>query len=330
MADAGQQVGLASIGLGWWGNMLAAAAKQSASLVACYARNPQAREAFAGLHGCRSVGDLAELWADPRIDGVIIATPHGVREAVIREAASAGKHVFVEKPLALTVAEARSCAAAAEAAGVVLQVGHNKRRQTGNRMLKASLEAGELGQLQHVESNISGPLVFKPDLPEWRKDPEDLPAGGMTPLGVHMIDTIHYLAGGVSRVMAMSKRVSERLDVDDVTAVLLDLKSGPLAYLGTLMASGPVNTVAAFGTEGAAWSEQDGAKFFRQKRGEMGRNESAVSTIDTLADEMAEFVDCIRSGKTPETGAAEGIAVVEVLEAIIESAATGREVVIPA
>ena len=326
MAADGETVQLASIGLGWWGNMLATAASQSAKVSAAYARNTEARAAFAEKHGARAAADLDEIWADPDIDGVIIATPHTARSALIAAASEAGKHVFVEKPLALTAGEARAALAAVEKAGVVLQVGHNKRRQSGYRAIKAALDAGELGQIQHIETNISAPAAFNPQLAEWRKQREDLPAGGMTPLGVHMIDTIHYLGGPIKRVMAMSRRVAQKLPVDDVTTMLFELDSGALAYLGTLLASGPVNTVVVHGTDGTAYAEQDGTQLSRQKRGETDRQRIHLEPIDTLADEMAEFVDSIRGGRTPETGGSEALAVVEVLDAVVESAATGRAI----
>ncbi len=315
-------VGLASIGLGWWGNVLADAVSASGKsrVVSCYARTPETRESFASKHGCRSAGSLAEIWDDPEIEGVLMATPHSVRQELVSQAAAAGKHIFVEKPLALTGAEARAVAKAAADAGVVLQVGHNKRRQTGNRRLREMLDAGELGQLQHVEANISVPVAFKPDLPDWRKNPEQIPAGGMTPLGVHHIDTIQYLGGPIRSVSALSKQVYGALDVDDVTAMLFELESGPLAYLVTMLATAGVNTVTVYGTEAAAWSEGDGTRLYVQKRGEPGRTELPVTPIDTIADEMAEFADCIRTGSQPETGAAAAISVVDVLEAVIESA----------
>jgi predicted dehydrogenase len=319
-------VGLASIGLGWWGNVLADAAASSgkAEVVACFARTAETRDEFAAKHGCKPAGSLEEIWQDPSVEGVLMATPHAVRQELIAQAAAAGKHIFVEKPLALTGAEARASARAAEAAGVLLQVGHNKRRQTGNRRLHEMLHSGELGQLQHIEANISVPVAFKPDLPEWRKNPEQIPAGGMTPLGVHHIDTIQYLGGPIQSVSAISKKVYGALDVDDVTAMLFELESGPLAYLVTLLATAGVNTVTVYGSDAGAWSEEDGTRLFVQKRGEPSRTELPVTRIDTVADEMAEFADCIRSGAQPETGPEAAIPVVDVLEAIIASAADRR------
>jgi predicted dehydrogenase len=169
-------------------------------------------------------------------------------------------------------------------------------------------------------------VAFKPDLPEWRKDPEQIPAGGMTPLGVHHIDTIQYLGGPIRSVSAISKKVYGALDVDDVTAMLFELESGPLAYLVTLLATAGVNTVTVYGSDAAAWSEEDGKRLFLQKRGEPSRNELPVTPIDTVADEMAEFADSIRSGTKPETGPEAAIPVVDVLEAIIASATDRRPV----
>ena len=317
-----QSVGLASIGLGWWGGVLAEAAAKSATMVACYARDPESRAQFAEKHGCRAAADLEEIWSDPEIDGVMVATPHQVRLEIVEAAAAAGKHVFVEKPLALTGAEARACAAAAEAAGVVLQVGHNKRRQTANRKLAELVHGGDLGDLQYIETHISVPVAFKPSVPEWRQQPEQLPAAGMTPLGVHMVDAIGYLGGAVSEVFTMSRRVYGRYAVEDVTSVVLGLESGPLASLTTLMAVGPVTTIGAYGTEACAWSEGDGVRLYIQPRGAAERTEEKVETIDTVADELAEYAACIRSGDKPETGAPEGVAVAAILEAIVESAET--------
>ena len=76
-----EPVRLASIGLGWWGSVLATAAgaADNARVDACFARSEESREAFAGKHGCRAVGTIDEIWSDPTVDGVLIATPHSTR-----------------------------------------------------------------------------------------------------------------------------------------------------------------------------------------------------------------------------------------------------------
>jgi predicted dehydrogenase len=320
------RVGLAAIGLGWWGGVLATAigAEERTGLVSCFSRDPEARQAFADKHGCRPASSVDEIWADPDVEGVVLATPHSTHAALIRAAADAGKHVFVEKPLTLSVADARHAVAAARSAGIVLQVGHNKRRQAANRRLHEDLRAGAFGQLESIETNVSGPMAFKPDLPQWRQDAGELPAGGMTPLGVHMIDTILYLGGPVREVFCWSRNVSGRIPVDDVTMVLLQLRDGGLAYLGTQIATPQVATVNVYGTEAAAFSEADGTRLLVQRRGEPDRQVVPVEPIDTVSDEIAEFARCIRSGSEPETGGDQGVAVVEVFEAIVRSVASGH------
>jgi predicted dehydrogenase len=111
--------------------------------------------------------------------------------------------------------------------------------------------------------------------------------------------------------------------------MLFELDSGPIAYLVTLLATAGVNTVTVYGSERVAWSEEDGTRLFVQKRGEPSRTEIPVTPIDTVADEMGEFADCIRTGGQPETGPEAAIPVVDVLEAIIESIATRRVVDLP-
>jgi predicted dehydrogenase len=127
-------------------------------------------------------------------------------------------------------------------------------------------------------------------------------------------------------VSAVSKRVYGALDVDDVTAMLFELESGPVAYLVTMLATAGVNSVTVYGSGARAWTEEDGTRLFLQKRGESSGTEIPVVPIDTVADELAEFVECIATGGRPETGPEAAIPVVDVLEAIVESAASHRSI----
>jgi predicted dehydrogenase len=126
--------------------------------------------------------------------------------------------------------------------------------------------------------------------------------------------------------MAMITRVTDRMDLDDTTICLFHLAEGPLATLSTHIATGPVHNVTLFGTEQILWVEHDGLKLFRQIRGEPDRVEVPVEPVDTLVEELAEFVHCIKTGGRPETGAPEALSVVEVLEAILTSAESGAAV----
>jgi predicted dehydrogenase len=321
-----QALRVASIGLGWWGGTLAEKAGEAGiEIVSCFARTPESRQEFARIHGARPAASLDEVLSDPDIEAVLIATPHSTHADLAVEAAGAGKHLFIDKPFTLTVAEAKRATKAAQAAEVVLQVGHNRRRQPANRRLKEMVEEGRLGMIHYAEANLSYPKGLNPR-GGWRGDPAESPAGGMTGLGVHMADNLNYLLGRAARVAAFSRRVIGVGKLDDVTTATLEFHNGALAFLGTAMVIPNIARTAVWGTEGAAWNEVDGERFFFQPVGDKERSEQPVEILDTVRDELEEFASNVRNGTSPETGGPEALEAVAVLEGIVESAATGTVV----
>ena len=321
-------VHLGLIGLGWWGGVLADSARKSgrAEVVTCFSRSPDTRAAFTKAHGGRSVESVDALLKDTEIEGVLIATPHTTHGGFIEQAASAGKHVFVEKPLTLSVEEGRKAARAADKAGVVLQVGQSRRRQPANRKIKAMIDAGELGTVLQLEGNQSSPAGHNPNLSQWRRDPRESPAGGMTGMGVHQIDNFNYFVGPARKLFAFSKHIATPLKLDDATAFVIEYESGPLGYIGTSFFAPQITDTTVYGQDAAVWNTEDGKKLYLQRRADPERTEHSVESIDIVADELAEFADCIQGGRKPETGAREGLEVVALLEAVIESSRSGRAV----
>src|SRR3990170_3441657 len=110
----------ASVGLGWWGRVLAESAVESGAgeAVSCYARSRETREAFAADFGCTAAPTLEDVLGDDRVEAVLVATPHTTHAPIVLAALGAGKHVFVEKPLTLTVVDGERCVRAAEEAGL--------------------------------------------------------------------------------------------------------------------------------------------------------------------------------------------------------------------
>jgi predicted dehydrogenase len=260
---------------------------------------------------------------DDSVEGVVVSTPHSTHAEIIHQAAGAGKHLFVEKPLTLTAEDGGRAIAAAEAGGVVLQIGHHRRRLEATRKIRRLIESGELGMLHQLEAHVFNANRQKPAA-GWHNDPAEWPLGGMTGRGVHMVDNFHYLAGPVKRVIAFSKKVLGATRLDDITSIGLEFESGPLGYIGVSQVIPLSIRTAAFGTEAAAWSEEDGTRLFFQKKEEQARSEIPVEGGDALSDQLREFARCIREGAAPETGGAEGLEVVAAMEAIIESANSGR------
>jgi predicted dehydrogenase len=323
-----ETVRLAVVGAGAYGGVLARTAKTTgvAEIVACFDVATERRDQFALDFGCRPASSLDGLLADGEIDGVLVATPHSTHPAVVEQAASASKHVFVEKPLALTVAGARRAISAAELAQIVLQVGHRRRRQPANRRIKAMIDAGELGTVLQLDATYTDPGGLSPALPGWRRDPRESPAGAMTALGVHMVDTFHFLVGRAARVSAFSRRVPGLGAIDQATSLLIEYEAGVIGCLNTSYFVPPIVSLAAHGTGGSAWNEEDGTRLFLQLAGDPRRSEQPVDSLDTVADELAEFVQCIRQGTQPETGGAAGLEVAAILEATVESARSGCSV----
>jgi predicted dehydrogenase len=322
MADP---VRFASVGLGWWGKTLAEGALRSgaATPAACWSRSAQARGDFASTFGCDDVASLDDVLADDRVEALVVATPHSTHAPIMLAAFAAGKHVFVEKPLTVDVGEGERCVRAAEEAGVVLQVGHHRRRQTANRRIKAMIDAGELGTVEHVEAQHSGPTIFGWPEGSWRRDRAEMPAGATTVMGCHMLDTMRYLLGPATRLAALSKRIVGLADVDDATAYLIEFESGPIGYLGTSVAIPWQTTIAVYGTDGAVWNHDDGARLIIQRRDERERHDLPIEENDPIAEELAEFARCIRDGGTPETDGRAGLEVVRMIEAAVRSAEGG-------
>ena len=321
-------VQLAVVGVGVYGSVLARAAKTAglADVAACFDVSAERRERFALEIGCRPMESLDAVLADDGIDGVLVATPHSTHPDIVERVASASKHVFVEKPLALTVVGVRRATRAAEHAGVVLQVGHRRRRQPANRRIKTMIEAGQLGTVLQLEATYTDPGGLSAALPGWRRDPKESPAGSMTALGVHMVDTFHFLAGRAKRLSAFSKPAVDTSGIDQATTVLIEYESGVIGCISTSYFAAPVVTLGAYGTAANAWNEEDGNRLFVQAVGDSVRSERPVEMLDTVADELAEFVRCIQRGSEPETGGVAGLEVAAVLEATVESVRTGRSV----
>src|SRR5580698_446283 len=162
----------AIVGMGWWGRTLVesvAGSSDQLRFVAGTTRTltPVAQE-FAAANDLRLYDGLDAILADPAIDAVVLATPHSMHSAQTVAAAAAGKHVFCEKPFALTRADAEAAVAATERAGVTLGLGYNRRFHPEMTSLRDQIRSGALGTILHVEATMTFPngLALKPDA--WR------------------------------------------------------------------------------------------------------------------------------------------------------------------
>ena len=268
----------------------------------------------------------AEALADPEIDAVVLATPHSQHLEQIEQAAAAGKHVFVEKPITLTAADARKAYAAAEAAGVVLAVGFNRRFHPSMQRLLGLAQGGSLGTIVQLEGNMSAPglWIYKPG--SWRQQRAEQPAGGMTGMGIHIIDATIAAAGPIASVRAEARRVVHPDGLDEVTGVLLDMRSGALAYVGTSIATNVYFNFRVFGTEG--WAEVRNADLGEVVVGLRGQSPEVVVTpgFDMVKTELEAFADAVEGRAPYPVPKQDVIHGVEVMAAVFRSAAAGADV----
>ncbi len=329
---------LGLVGLGDWGEQvaLAAAMEPGVELVACYARTPETRNAFAARYGCRACATLKEMLTDPTIHGIVVMTPNNAHRDPVVAAAEHGKHVLVTKPIAATIEDGLAMIAACEQAGVILAVGHQSRREPAISALKEALSSGELGQPVLVEANISTNrgLGIRPD--EWRWHREECPGGPLIQLGIHHIDTLQYLLGPIVRVQGWQRRSLVAAEFKDVTLTLLEFESGLTGYLGSSYAASMATWITIYGTAALAHYDQLGGLTIHRDAWATGpRRELRSAALDfrrppipTMRLEVAEFAECIRAGKTPDIGGRFALRNLAVVLAAVRSAETGAAVAV--
>jgi predicted dehydrogenase len=247
----------AIVGIGGWGRNLVAAVQGKSEhirFVAGATRTPERALEFCRQHGIALAASYDELLARQDIDAVVLATPHSQHCEQIIAAARAGRHVFVEKPLGLDARDADLAVRACAEHRVTLAVGYNWRFQPALVEAKRMLDDARLGKLLHIEGNFCGPSAYRFAREHWRHDPREVPAGGMTGRGVHVVDAMLYLAGShIGSVFAQSDRLVHDFGVDDTTSMLFRFRSAATAYLGTVIATAETWRLQAFGSKG--WVE---------------------------------------------------------------------------
>jgi predicted dehydrogenase len=326
----------AIVGIGRWGRTLVGAVQGSSTaigFVAGHTRTRSSAEAFCAEHGIALRDDLDAILADPAIDAVVLATPHGEHGAQVERAAAAGKHVFVEKPFTLDARSAEAALEAAARAGVVLAVAYPRRFHPAMIELKARIEDGRLGIPLHcAAAQTSSTGLFMPK-EHWRAGPQEGPAGAMSATGVHSLDTMIYLFGHIDEVYCSNlRRVMAGLE--DTTNVALGLANGMSASLFCSLVTAVSYRFAVYGTKGCAeLASQDVLRFAPVPPvPPTGRQTAPEPEIieyrgfNALVAELEAFAAAIGGGRPYPITAEEILHGVTVFEAIARSAALRQPV----
>lgn len=343
---AERKVRVGMCGLGSFSVVVANTIQRSAQveLVTCFDVAPERRAATSARYGCEQEKSYDDMVKREDLDGIVIVSPNVFHREQTELAAAHGKHVYVEKPIANTLSDARRMIEACEKAGVTLMVGHVHRRHAANRKVKALLESGAIGKPIMVEANLSSGQGWDltPGEFRWRGDDEGCPAGSLMTIGIHQADTVNYIFGPVKRVSAFFRKLYIPAPVEDVTTTIFEFESGILGYIGSNFASPRVNWMHVYGTEANLLrtvarvdrrfdverkqgpDESTRLEIFTKGKTDGERVELKIG--DPLLEEIDEFADCVRTGRKPETDGCASFKALALIRAAIESARTGHAV----
>jgi predicted dehydrogenase len=320
MSEARIRVGV--VGLGYWGPNLARNfdSLPGVELAWCCDARKDRREHLAAVHrSTRFTADLDELLGDPELDAIVLATPVPSHAELAQRVLTAGKHCFVEKPLAQSVADAQLVINAAKQAGRVLMVGHLLEYHPGVRLLKEALDSGELGEARYIYSN-------RLNLGQLRRD-----ENALWSLGAHDVSVVLALAGEEPNELAAHGECYMQENIEDVVFGFMRFPSGLAAHLHlswldphkerrfTVVGSKRMATFDDMELERKVTIYDKG---FDEKSNSYGEYITRAGEIrspripngEPLRLECEQFVECIREGKTPLSDGESGLRVVRILE----------------
>jgi predicted dehydrogenase len=305
-------------------------ATRSARLMAVMRRDLEAARAFAQEFGAaKAYGRVDEVLADPEIDAVYIATPVGHHAEQTIAAAHAGKHVLVEKPMAMSTVECRDMILACRQHGVKLMVCYYQRFNARHIKVRELVAQGAIGQVTMAQARQV--FLYPPAPGLWRQSPEQAGGGALMDVGVHGIDTLRFILGEVDTVTALVDTLVFGYPVDDTATVLLRFRSGVQGVVSAAFSVASVDEVdylEVCGTGGRLWTAPLHSK---DSRGTLrvstpaGEQQHAFeqSTHQALIEAFDRSLEHDEPVPVPGEEGLQGLAVVE---AAYASARTGRSI----
>jgi predicted dehydrogenase len=250
------RVGL--IGYGWWGKTIARQIAQSQALTlrGVAEIQPEALQAMRSeplLQGVQLHADPAALIAQPDVEAVILCTPHQQHAGQILAAAEAGRHVFCEKPLCTTLAEARAAVSACTSRNLVLGIGHERRFEPEVARLRELIASGELGTVLHIEANFSQDKFLALPRDNWRLSPTLAPVGPLTATGIHLVDLSIAILGPCERLWARLATLGTDFANGDTLGIMMGFPNGANALISAILATPFEGRFAVYGSRG--WVE---------------------------------------------------------------------------
>lgn len=287
----------------------AIASVQSAELVSVLSRDKKVATDFLLKHNAVdgvAHTSLSSFVEDPRSELAIICSPDGLHFEQASACLQAGKHVLLEKPLAISEAEASRLVKLSEDNRLVLATGFHLRSHIGHLKLRDLVNAGEIGELRHVRAIWAFP---QKDASNWRAKNKLTKWWSLSAVGSHCLDLTRWFARDMQEWLSVSSAIANNVweGPHDETAVISgQLKSGPTIEVVSSVQFGPYNRIELFGSKGQAVCE-----------GTMGRDGAGVIKVN---DELLEFepripfeeqlknvIECVQKNQTPRADGVDGL-----------------------
>ena len=344
---------LAVVGLGTWGQRHVRSARASGRFDLTVAVDPNTERAgpVAAELGLELRPALEDVLSDPTLKAISLATPHTQHTGQIIDAASAGKHIYTEKPFALNAEDARKAVSAVEQAGVELALGHDQRFYPVMKELSGLIREQKLGPILHVETTLIHDSLLAPyrnlygdggmDYAKeydrgWRLDVREVPAGPISQFGLHRIDALIQLMGKISWVFAAGSANAVAPELTDTVVISLGFKSGSTGVISNSIAAPLASRLQVYGTE--RWAASNGPKTFADyrecslvdltvfKEGESQHQRFDI--IDSVAANFTNFAGAIEGQENYLIPLSEMVHTIAVVDAVRDSLSTGQRVAV--
>jgi len=317
----------ASIGLGWWSDELAKSIQgksKKIKIVSCYSKSKKKRINFSKKYKTNYHDSFMAILKDPKIDAIILTTPHSLHSKHAIQAMQNGKHVFVEKPMATKFLDAKKMYLMAKKYKKTLSVGHNRRYSSVFDFINNLNRKKKIGKILHIDSNFSAPGALNYKKKFWRSNKKESPGGAIAGLGIHMIDLMCYFGGKVRSVQSLVKRYAVKVNIDDTTSALFEFNNCT-GNLTTIFACPYTSTFNIFGTNMNIFSKVDKNKIkIVKKNGSVQKIN--LANKDTLFLELQEFASSCNNKKKYRIKNSEAAHNVKVMEAIVKSSKKNKKI----
>jgi predicted dehydrogenase len=316
-------------------------AAERGTLMGAFDIKSEYAENFCARYGIKQYATFEEILADDKIEVLSICTPSGLHAKYALDAARAGKHILIEKPIALNVADADGIIEASEKYNIKIGVVSQLRFRKATKILKSIIVEGRLGRI------VTADLFMKYnrtqdyyDQSKWRGTWALDGGGALMNQGIHGVDILLYIMGPVKSVFGMARTLARNIEVEDTASAVLEFANGTIGIIQgtTSVYPGYPRHIAISGTKGTVGLTEDQFTEWNIEREQIPDDIQLNASITTTANDPSnidfeghnaqinDIIDSIINDRRPTVDCREGRRAVELITAIYESSRSGKAV----